>query len=196
MSKVNPIYIPPCDNVEELRNAVVHQLALMARQVADRSFREDIVANEHRITRLGDPVRLDDAVNLKTLKKALRPEEEIENVNGGDIPTRTLTLYNTAIGNDISPHTTTYVAGTPSRVVGVLRLPILSALTVRIKLDGVALITCTIPSSTAVDAPVEFTSFSITSFTKDQVLTADITASDDSWDVNAVAQFTLEWTPA
>jgi hypothetical protein len=113
---------------------------------------------------------------------------------------RTLLLKNLTVGNNIADNITVYAAGVVQNMTGVLRLAIVSNLTVRINyiVAGVSnvLITATIPSTTAVDTVLTFTAFTPTTpFTLplDAVLTADITASDGSSDPDGVASFTLLW---
>jgi hypothetical protein len=110
-----------------------------------------------------------------------------------DIFERTLLLKDTTVGNDIADHVTVYAAGTAQRIVGVLRKPITADLTVRVNLNGTALITITIPSATAIDTPVESTAFASTALADGDVLTWDVTASDGSQDKAGIASFTLEW---
>lgn len=108
---------------------------------------------------------------------------------------RTLVLKDTAIGNDIADHVPAYVAGTATRVIGVLRKAITSELKVRIKKNGAAFITLTIPAATAVDTPVEAASFAGGGTIGDlDVFSWDITASDASTDAEGVATVTLEWS--
>lgn len=111
---------------------------------------------------------------------------------------RTLLLKDTAVGNDIADHVTVWgAAGTISLVVGVLRKAITADLTVRVKIDGVTLGSFTIPLATAVDTPVEFTTFAgATAVTLEQVFSWDVTASDGSLDGAGVASFTVIWEPA
>ena len=116
---------------------------------------------------------------------------------------RTLLLKNTAVGNDIADHLTCWGPSSDHTVVevrGVLRKAITSDLTLRINsvLAGVASVigTFTIPSATAVDTPVNWTSGFATGTLQDQsVFTWDITASDGSTDPAGVASFTIEWQP-
>lgn len=98
------------------------------------------------------------------------------------------------MSDDIADHTTVYVAGTASRLVGVLRVAITEDLVVRCNVNGDELITLTIPLATAVDTPVESTTFEgETALADGDVISWDVTASDDSMDGAGVASFTLEW---
>lgn len=107
---------------------------------------------------------------------------------------RTLVLKDTTIGNDIADHVTAYMSGAAVRIVGVLRRDITSDLTVRVKKNGTAFITITIPSATALDTPVEASTFTpSTAITDGDVFSWDIVASDGLKDRNGVATFTLEW---
>jgi hypothetical protein len=114
---------------------------------------------------------------------------------GGGVFQRTLLLKDTIVGNDIADHVTIYEPGTATQIVGVLRQTITSPLTVRVKKEGANLVTITIPSSTAIDTPVISTAFVAGQevFAEGEVLTWDITASDNSQDKYGVASFTLEW---
>ena len=107
---------------------------------------------------------------------------------------RTLVLKDLTAGDDIADHVTAYAAGSGSRIVGVLRKAIMSPLTVRVKKNGTAFITITIPAATAVDTPVQQTTFTgSASVAKDAVFSWDIVASDGQKDPAGVATFTLEW---
>lgn len=105
---------------------------------------------------------------------------------------RTLLIKNTAVGIDIADHVPVQADGTPVQVVGVLRKAISIDLTIVIKLNGATLITCNIPSATAIDTPVFFASFA-SSLAKNDILSAAITSSDGSQDPDGIASFTLEW---
>jgi hypothetical protein len=120
-------------------------------------------------------------------------EEEGEPGTGGGVFQRTLLLKDTASGDDIADHVTVYEPGTATQIVGVLRKTITAALTVRVNKNGTPLITLTIPSSTAIDTPVISTAFTATAMAEGDVLTWDVTASDNSRDAAGVASFTLEW---
>ena len=106
---------------------------------------------------------------------------------------RTLVLKDLTIGNDIADHVPIFVAGSAIRVIGVLRKTISTDLVVRIKLDGAELVTATIPSTTAVDTPLEFTAFLSAALGDLAVLSWDITGSDEQTDAKGVATFTLQW---
>ncbi len=110
---------------------------------------------------------------------------------------RTLLLKNTAIGIDIADHVTVYEPGEGIVFTGVLRKAISEDLTVRLKKNGAAIITLTIPAGTAIDTVVSSTGFAATPqpFVEGEVLSWDVTASDESTDVNGVASFTVEWAP-
>jgi hypothetical protein len=113
---------------------------------------------------------------------------------------RTLLLKDSTVGDDIADHTTIYVAGNASRVVGVLRLPITADLTVRINRvtapdAAVEIISCTIPADTEVDTPIEFTEFANDPepLLDGDVLIWDVVESDGQIEAAGVAAFTLEW---
>lgn len=108
---------------------------------------------------------------------------------------RTLLLKDVAIGNDIADHVPVWgAAGTITKVTGVLRKAITSDLTLRIKVAGATLGTFTIPHATAVDTPIDFTTFTgSTAVALDQVFSWDVTASDGSTDAAGVASFTVSW---
>jgi hypothetical protein len=113
---------------------------------------------------------------------------------------RTILIKNTAVGNDIADHVTVYGGGgTCTLVQGVLRKVITSDLTLRVKLyssTGTLLGTVgtfTIPSSTAINTVVTYTSFTTATFPDNAVFVWDITASDGSQDKAGVASFTVFW---
>lgn len=106
---------------------------------------------------------------------------------------RTLLLKDTSVGNDIADHVPVFVAGTFTRIIGVLRKAIVSDLTVRVNLDGATLITLTIPVATAVDVPVTSEAFTPTGLTDLQILSWDVTASDSSRDAAGIASFTVQF---
>ena len=107
---------------------------------------------------------------------------------------RTLLLKDTTAGNDIADHVPIWVKGKAARVIAILRKTISSDLIVRINLDGVALITVTIPGATAIDTPIIATEFMTTQLADLQVLTWDVTASDGSKDANGIASLTLQFS--
>ncbi len=120
--------------------------------------------------------------------------ERTPKASGGGGPyIRTLLLKDTAVGDDIADHVPIFVEGAAVRVVGVLRLPISADLTVRINLDGAALVSITIPSATAVDTPVVASAFTGDHLGDLAVLSWDVVASDGSTDAAGVASFTLQW---
>ena len=106
---------------------------------------------------------------------------------------RTLLIKDATVGNDIADHVPIFVTGTAVRVIGVLRKTITTDLTVRVKLTGVALITLTIPRTTAIDVAVTSTAFLSTALADLSVLSWDITASDGSKDANGVASLTVQF---
>ncbi len=112
---------------------------------------------------------------------------------GGGPYIRTLLVKDSTVGNDIADHVPIWIKSTATRVIGVLRKAISSDLTIRVNLDGAALITLTIPLATPIDTPVTSTSFSGTAFTDLQVLTWDITASPGTKDVNGIASLTVQF---
>lgn len=108
---------------------------------------------------------------------------------------RTLDLKDTTVGNDIADHVTVWgAAGTIGKVRGVLRKAITSDLTLRVKVNGTTLGTFTIPLATAIDTPIDFTTFSgSTMVALDDIFSWDVTASDGSFDPAGIASFTVEW---
>ena len=121
-------------------------------------------------------------------------DRSTEPTGGGAGPfIRTLLLKDTTIGNDIADRVPIFIASKAVRIIGVLRKAIASPLTVRIKLNGTAIATATIPSATAVGVAVVSTTFVSSTLPDKAVLSWDITASDGSTDVNGVASFTLQF---
>lgn len=115
--------------------------------------------------------------------------------NGG-LQYRTLLIKDTTVNPDIADNIPIQIGGTPTQVVGVLRVAILADLSITINLNGMNLIDCTIPSSAPLATSIIFTSFNITTLNTNDVLTVDITASDGSIDQDGIASFTLKWTPS
>lgn len=116
---------------------------------------------------------------------------------------RTLTLYNLAVGDDIAPHTLVYNDGTAYRLIAVMRKDMTADLTVRfnkgIQFALEELITVTIPLTSVIDDVFEWplvvgSPAILATFFDQEILTADITASDGSTDVNGIVQFTIQWT--
>lgn len=113
---------------------------------------------------------------------------------------RTLLIKDATVGVDIADHVTVYQPGVATKVTTVLRKVITTNLQVRINKNAIALITITIPSSTSVDVPIDFTAFATTpagikSLAENDVLSWDIITSDGQRDRNGVASVTLEWAP-
>lgn len=110
--------------------------------------------------------------------------------------TRTLLVKDSTTGNGIADVVTVYAPGAATRITGVLRLAITADLTVRVNLNGFALVTITIPAATAIDTVVTETTFTPANapLADGDVLTWDITASDGSKDADGVASFTLIWS--
>ena len=107
---------------------------------------------------------------------------------------RTLLVKDATVGNDIADHVTAYAGGNATRLVGVLRKVITADLVVRVKKNGTEFVTITVPAATAVDEPVEQTTFADGSAVADgDVFSWDITSSDGQKDAAGVASFTLEW---
>ncbi len=133
---------------------------------------------------------------------SLTPMREIyvfggPSVLGAEIPLqRTLLLKDTAVGDDIADHVTALDSGIGLRLTGLLRKAIVADLTVQARKEGVAIISLTIPLATAVDTVLESTTFADDPqvFTRGEVLSWDVLASDGSVDKAGVASFTLEWT--
>ncbi len=107
---------------------------------------------------------------------------------------RTLLVKDATVGNDIADRVPIYVTSKAVRVLGVLRKAISADLTVRIKLNGTAIATVTIPSATAIGVSVVSTTFVNSTLPDKSVLSWDITASDGSKDVNGVASFTVQFS--
>lgn len=117
---------------------------------------------------------------------------------------RTLLLRNTTVANDVADHVTCNgpvpgVTHTVLLVTGVLRKAITADLTVRINnvSSGTTIVvgTFTIPSATAIDTPVQFSSFDNATLDDLSVFTWDVTASDGSKDSAGIASFTIVWQP-
>lgn len=129
------------------------------------------------------------------LKYAEAGEEGPPGPAAGLIFQRTLLLKDLTPGNDIADHVTVYADGTATRLVSVLRKEITDDLVVRVNKNGDPLVTLTIPYTTAVDTPVETTTFTgSTTMTDGDVLSWDILDSDDTKDREGIASFTLEWS--
>jgi hypothetical protein len=109
---------------------------------------------------------------------------------------RTLLLKDTTPGDNIADHVTAYRSGTARRIVGVLRKPITDDLTVRVNKNAAELITITIPSTQAIDDPVEETTFAAGAegIADGDVFSWDVVESDASRDKAGIAAFTLEWS--
>jgi len=121
-------------------------------------------------------------------------DRAVEPPGGGAGPfIRTLLVKDTTVGNDIADRVPIFIASKAVRVIGVLRKAISANLTVRIKLNGTAIATVTIPSATAVGVSVISNTFVSSTLPDKAVLSWDITASDGSTDVNGVASFTLQF---
>jgi hypothetical protein len=113
---------------------------------------------------------------------------------GEEILERTLLIKDATIGDDIADHVPIQASGTGMDIVGVLRVPITEDLSVRVIKAATVLCTITIPDSTAVDNPVIVTSgVAGTAFTLNEILTWDITESDEQKVRNGIASFTLRW---
>lgn len=117
---------------------------------------------------------------------------------GGDLAWRTLDVYDTTLGTRICPDVTVQASGTTFALTGVLHTAITADLTVVWKLNGVTFITTTIPLATPIDNVVIFTDTTSVnpfplSLVLNDILSCDITASDNSVDINGVASFTMEW---
>jgi hypothetical protein len=117
---------------------------------------------------------------------------------GPDLIWRTLLVKDTAVGDDIADHVTAQATGTAIRFEGVLRIPIIGSLGVRVRKNDVLFCTLGIPASTPIDTVVSIDTFGDPSITEGDVFAWDITASDGSVDSAGVASFTLYWetTPA
>lgn len=115
---------------------------------------------------------------------------------GPGIGHRTLLLKDTTPGDNIADHVTAYMAGTARRIVGVLRKAITSDLVVRVNRNGNALVTITIPLATAIDTPVEVTTFVLAekAIADGDVFSFDVVDADGLRDKAGVAAFTLEWS--
>lgn len=108
---------------------------------------------------------------------------------------RTLLVRDASPGLDIADHTTIYADGTAKRIVGVLRLAITTTLTVKAYINGLEMVTITIPSATAIDTPVEVLAadFNLTDLSDGDVLKWAITTGDNQKNKYGVAAFTFEW---
>lgn len=105
---------------------------------------------------------------------------------------RTLLLKNTAVGDDVADHVDAQTDGTAVKFVGLLRKTITEDLKVRVKKQGVAFCTLTIPIATPVDTLVQTTAFTPTgAVTEGDVFSWDVTGSDGQIDAAGVATFTL-----
>ncbi len=121
-------------------------------------------------------------------------DKAAESSTGGGGPyIRTLLVKDTTVGNDIADRVPIFIASKAVRVLGVLRKAISANLTVRIKLNGTAIATVTIPSATAVGVSVVSATFVNSTLPDKSVLSWDITASDGSKDVNGIASFTVQF---
>lgn len=114
---------------------------------------------------------------------------------GVAVYTRTLDINNSTTGVDIAPRVTIFISGTALRFTGVLRLPIVADLTVRVNLNGVAMTTLVIPYTTPISTVLATTRFTVNpqQVSRGDVLSWDITTSDGQRDSDGVASFTLEW---
>jgi hypothetical protein len=115
---------------------------------------------------------------------------------GPGVGHRTLLLKDTTVGDNIADHVTAYMSGTAQRIVGVLRKAITSDLVVRVNRNSNELVTITIPLATAIDTPVEVTTFVLAEKTiaDGDVFSFDVVDSDGLRDKAGVAAFTLEWS--
>ena len=120
---------------------------------------------------------------------------------------RTLLLKDTTVGVSIADHLDVFVDGVGIRIVGVLRKVLTADLTADLyvlKIEDVGsgfqlLQSCTIPQATAVNTPIDFTSFTsnaLRQMKKGDVLRWDVTASDGQADKYGVAAFTFVWQPS
>jgi len=111
---------------------------------------------------------------------------------------RTSLLQSLAIGNDIAPHVICHPGGTLHLVVGTLRKAISADLVARLNVVTASASTLigqfTIPHATAINTPVSFTTFSHSTFSDLDVLSWDVTSSDNSSDANGVASFSVYWS--
>ena len=117
---------------------------------------------------------------------------------GPDLIWRTLLLKDTTVGDDIADHVTAQATGTAIRFEGVLRIPIIASLSVRIQKNAVLFVTLGIPAATPVDTVVSTDTFGDPNIGEGDVFSWDVTSSDGSVDSAGVASFTLYWetTPA
>ena len=115
---------------------------------------------------------------------------------------RTLLIKDTTVGDDIADHVTVYEPGIAQKVTAVLRVGLLSDLTVRINrnvldlLDIVhsnPLISITIPAGHLPDVPMDFPVPGDIALAENDVLTWDIVAGDGQQDGYGIASVTLEW---
>ena len=115
---------------------------------------------------------------------------------------RTLLIKDTTVGEDIADHVTVYEPGTATKVTAVLRVGLLSDLTVRINrnvVDGLGVVhsnpltSITIPAGTVPDVVIDFPGVAGTALEENDVLSWDIVAGDGQQDGYGVASVTLEW---
>lgn len=131
----------------------------------------------------------------KSLEQLTEQVGEAGTGTGGGPYIRTLLINDTVLRADTAHHVPIYIAGSAMRVIGVLAQPILSDLTIEIKLNGTVILTPTIPYTTAVDTPLTWTAFVDGTLGDLGVLTWGVTASDGSLNaVTGIATFTLEWS--
>lgn len=112
---------------------------------------------------------------------------------GPDLIWRTLLLKDTTVGDDVADHVTAQATGTALRFEGVLRVPIIGTLAVRVRRNGTLFCVLSIPATTDVDNVVSIDSFSAPLITVGDIFAWDVTASDGSVDPAGVASFTLYW---
>jgi hypothetical protein len=72
--------IKPAETIDELRRGVETELNRLSTQLGSQDFFGDASANTYRLTRLGNPAAEHDAVNLKTMRKAI--DEAIRELYG------------------------------------------------------------------------------------------------------------------
>jgi hypothetical protein len=116
---------------------------------------------------------------------------------------RVLLLKDLTVGNDIAEHQYIFLPTPASetavgrRIVAVLTRPITADLVVRFRniTQSSVIASITVPAATPIDTPVQVDITNITLQDED-VIGADITASDGQVNAQGICAMTLEWEPA
>jgi hypothetical protein len=196
------ITVPPMTSFVEVRQVLTQLITDFQSQLIEQF---PITNYEgRRISNVGVPVAADDVVTLRYLMGTTQtPAEPIVKDGKPAGPfLRTIDLKDTTVGNNIADVVVVHGAktGQASTVVlvaGVLRTAISTSLTLRINnvtTGGTNVVgTFTIPSATAVNTPVAFTTFTTSTLPDLSALTWDVTASDGSVAADGVASFSIWW---